>query len=115
MASTNQPLSPQADPPEPLGSEPVGSRPARSDQASDAVGRELDVVEPGRARPWVVAAYVGGLATAVVGGSAFVIGGMLAGAQGVNAVLLAAAVPAAGMAWAWALTQCQRASSRRQR
>ena len=61
----------------------------------------------------MVAAYACGLATAVIGGSAFVVGGMLAGAEGAKAVLLAAAVPAAGLAWAWALARCQRAPAGR--
>jgi predicted MFS family arabinose efflux permease len=41
-----------------------------------------------------------GMTTATVCGSAFVIGGMVGDASGWSAVLLAAAVPVAGLSWA---------------
>ena len=44
------------------------------------------------------------ITAAVVSSSAFIIGGMLAGASGATALLLIAAVPLAGFFWALALS-----------
>lgn len=49
--------------------------------------------------------HLAAIAVATTGGSLFVIGGMVAGASGLNAVLLAAAVPLAGMVWAIVLSR----------
>lgn len=49
-------------------------------------------------------AYAMGMIVAIMGASSFVIGGMLAGAKGFAALLLAAAVPAAALTWAVALS-----------
>ena len=52
--------------------------------------------------------YLFGMAAATTSGSAFVIGGMLAGARGLPAVALAAAVPLAGLLWAIMLSLLHR-------
>jgi len=50
------------------------------------------------------AAYALSMLAAVVSGSGFVIGGMVGAASGWSAVLLAGAVPAAALIWAWTLS-----------
>ena len=50
------------------------------------------------------AVYLLGMVVITMIGSAFVIGGMLAEAQGLSAVVLAAAMPAAGLLWAITLS-----------
>jgi hypothetical protein len=58
---------------------------------------------------WLWAAvYVCGMAAAALSGSAFVIGGLVAGASGWGAISLAAAVPLAGLLWVLTLTLLQR-------
>ena len=52
--------------------------------------------------------YLLGMLAATASGSAFVIGGMLAGADGFDAVLLAGTVPAAALLWALTLAKLQR-------
>jgi hypothetical protein len=48
------------------------------------------------------------MAAAALSGSAFVIGGLVAGASGWGAISLAAAVPLAGLLWVLTLTLLQR-------
>lgn len=50
------------------------------------------------------AVYLLGMVVITMIGSAFVIGGMLAEARGLSAVVLAAAMPAAGLLWAITLS-----------
>jgi hypothetical protein len=52
--------------------------------------------------------HLAAMASAIVSCSAFVVGGLMAGASGLNAVLLAAAVPAGGLVWAIALARLHR-------
>lgn len=52
--------------------------------------------------------YLLGMATATLCGTAFVVGGLVAGASGLAAVALAAAVPVAGLLWAIALSVLHR-------
>ena len=59
-------------------------------------------------RPRRTLVYVLAMVAATLTGSAFVIGGLVAGAQGLSAVLLAAAVPLAALLWAITLSLLQR-------
>ena len=69
-------------------------------------GSEND--EPGDDRSHAAMMYLLGMLAATACGSAFVIGGMLAGANGFGAVMQAGAVPAAALLWALALSRLQR-------
>ena len=64
--------------------------------------------EPPAPRSQSALIYLLGMLAATACGSAFVAGGMLAGADGFGAILLAGAVPAAALLWALALAKLQR-------
>ena len=63
--------------------------------------------------PWVSGlVYALGMTVAVISGSAFVIGGMVGGASGWSALVLAAAIPLAGLTWALTLSILHRGDAR---
>ena len=59
-------------------------------------------------RPTYAVLYLLGMSVATVCGTAFVVGGMLAGARGLTAVALAAIIPIAGLLWALVLSTIDR-------
>ncbi|MGF1597205.1 MAG: hypothetical protein ACFCVK_09790 [Acidimicrobiales bacterium] len=66
--------------------------------------------DPGRdPRRWRGLAYLLGITAATISGTAFFIGGLLAGAHGPVAIALAAAFPLAGLLWALTLNAAERA------
>lgn len=67
---------------------------------------------PSGRRPYGALVYVLGMTVATLAGSAFVVGGLLAEARGLNAVALAAAVPLAALLWAITLSLLQRGRGR---
>jgi hypothetical protein len=54
------------------------------------------------------------MAAAAISGSAFIIGGLLAGANGWGAVVLAATIPTAAILWVITITLVQRLHDRYQ-
>ena len=70
--------------------------------------RLVDEQRPPRVGWLWAAVYLCGMTAAAISGSAFVIGGMLAGANGWAAVALAATIPAAAILWVITITLLQR-------